>query len=516
LPNSTAVSPFENVSVGITILDNTSGVNISSLKYSYSINSGITWSSWVTLVDVENVTIISDTNGNTVEIVFNLTFPNGSGNRIRWRGYDLARNGPTESGIYTIIVDISKGSELPVVQLLTPENNSKVKTTPVEFTWHLVSEYTQGILFDIKLDTQNPPQKYLEQDHSDENLIINISLENYQTYYWTVIPKLNGMNGTCYSGIWQFTMDLPIPQVRLKSPTNNSNISSIKPTLVWAVRYTGPEKLKYHVYIDTSPEFTQDHIRISETHYMPEYDLEVGKTYYWLVEPWAGELKGESSEVWSFTITLEHSEIPTFKLMLRLEPAILEIMPGQTKFVQAFVTNLGNSNDTVKLSVNSSQAVIVSSSVYRHDTKELAPAGTGELMVMVTAPDDAKPAQDVLMIKVKSESAELYGLTAQDEERLIVNIISSSEPDSKTQTDNLVNWLWILIFLVIIIISIILIVLKRKKDEAEEEEGTEKDLEVAVVPIESKITPAQVPEPVNEASAGTIAAVEEDKEDIEE
>jgi hypothetical protein len=518
LPNSADISDHENVSVGITISDNTSGINISSIKYSYSINSGITWSSWMPLVDVNNVniTLNDEINGTEINVVFNQIFPNGTGNRICWRAYDVAGNGPTESGIYTIIVDIPEGPELPMVQLLTPDNNSKIKTTPVELTWHLVSNYIPGIVFDIKLDTQNPPQKYLIQDHSEASLIINKTLENYQTYYWTVIPKLNGMNGTCYSGIWQFTMDLPIPQVRLKSPTNNSNISSIKPTLVWAVRYTGPEKLKYHVYIDTSPKFKQDYIRISETHYMPEYDLEVGKTYYWKVESWAGELMGEVSEVWRFTIILEHSEMPTFKLMLRLEPAILEIMPGQTKFVQAFVTNLGNSNDTVRLSVNSSQAVIISGSVYRYDTKELAPGVTGELMVMVSVPDDAKPAQDVLMIIAISESAEQYGLTVQDEERLIVNIVLGSEPDQKTQTDNLVNWLWILIFLVIIIISIILIVLKRKKDEAEEEEGTEKDLEVAVVPIESKITPAQVPEPVNEASAGTIAAVEEDKEDIEE
>jgi hypothetical protein len=527
VPNSTAVSAFESVSVGITTLDNTSGVNLSSLKYSYSINSGITWSSWLTLVDVENVTIISDTNRNAVKVLFNQTFPNGTGNRIRWRGYDIAGNGPTESGIYAIIIDISKGPELPVVQLLTPENNSNIKSTPLELSWHLVTSYTfdPDIVFDIKLDTQDPPQKYLKQDHMDENLIINISLENYQTYYWTVIPKLNGENGTCFSGIWEFTMDLPIPQVRLKSPTNNSNISSIKPTFVWAVRYTGSEKLKYHVFIDTSPEFKQDYIRISETHYMPEYDLELGKTYYWQVVPWAGELQGESSEVWRFTVV--YSDIPSFKLMLRLEPAILEIMPGQTKFVQAFVTNLGNSNDTVRLSVNSSQVVIISSSIYRQDTKELAPGVTGELMVMVSAPDGAKPGQDVLMVTARSESAEKIGLTVQDEERLIVNIVLGSEPDQKTQTDNLVNWWWILIFLIIFIICIILIILKRKKEESGEGEEEGKTDDITELPEETpliattKITPSVQPELVSIVEPETqdtaaVPTVEEGEEENNE
>jgi hypothetical protein len=521
LPNSTAESAFENVSIGITIFDNTSGVNISSLKYSYSINSGITWSSWLTLVDVKNHSVISDTNGNTVKVSFNQTFPNGTGNRIRWRGYDIAGNGPAESEVYSIIVDLPKGLELPMVQLLTPENNSKIKSTPVKLTWHLVSSYNPDILFDIKLDTQNPPQKYLKQNHIDTSLNINSALINYQTYYWTVIPKLNGQNGTCYSGIWEFTMDLPIPQVRLKSPTNNSNISSIKPTFVWAVRYNGPEKLKYHFYIDTSPEFKQGHIQISETYYMPEYDLKLGKTYYWQVVPWAGELKGEASEVWRFTITLEYSDMPSFKLMLRLEPPILEIMPGQTKFVQAFVTNLGNSNDTVKLSVNSSQAVIISGSVYRQDTKELSHEGTGELMVMVSAPGDAKPGQDVLMIKITSKGAEQYGLTVQDEERLIVNIVSSSERDTKTEDDNFVKWLWTLIFLVIIIVSIILIVLKRKKDKSKEEgkkegDGIEEleDVGVLELPMEATIISTSEPDLVPGVEDETVTIAESEPRDV--
>jgi hypothetical protein len=528
VPNSTQASIHENVSVGITILDNTSGVNISSIKYSYSINSGTTWSSWMTMVDDKDkvVNISDDTNGFAVNVLFNQTFPNGTGNRIRWRAYDIAGNGPTESGIYTIIVDISKGPELPVVQLLSPENNSKIKSTPMELSWHLVSSYTPGIVFDIKLDTQDPPQKYLKQDQLDTSLIINSALKNYQTYYWTVIPKLNGMNGTCYSGIWEFTMDLPIPLVKLKSPTNNSNISSIKPTFVWAVRYTGPEKLKYHFYIDTSPDFKQDYTRISETHYMPEYDLELGKTYYWMVVPWAGELEGDASEVWRFTVV--YSDIPSFKLMLRLEPAILEIMPGQTKFVQAFVTNLGNLNDTVKLSVNSSQAVIISGSVYRHDTKELAAEVTGELMVMVSAPDDAKPGQDALMITASSESAEQYGLNVQDEERLIVNIVLGSEKEQKTQTDNLVNWLWILIFLIIIIISIILIILKRKKDESEKEKDDVELIDAEELPVDTilisteKTVPGGEPEtpiisqPVPQSTAVDSSVEEEEMEDKEE
>jgi hypothetical protein len=188
------------------------------------------------------------------------------------------------------------------------------------------------------------------------------------------------------------------------------------------------------------------------------------------------------------------------------------------------VTNLGNSNDTVKLSVNSSQAVVISCSVYRQDTKELAPEVIGEFMVMISAPDDAKPAQDVFMIIAESEVAGQYGLTAHDEERLIVNIVTSSEPDNKIQIDNLVNWLWILIFLIIIIVCIILIVLKRKKDKLKEEgkkegEGIEEieeseveDISTLELPMEATIisTPELAPGLKDE----TVTIAESEPQDV--
>ncbi len=507
IPPENCTSRTEDIQVGITIIDNTSGVNASMIKYSTSIDNGSTWGSWKSVVGYIS--------GQIVNLSLNLTFPNGTNNRIRWRAYDIAGNGPTMSEEYRILVDLPKEPEPPRTRLLAPSNNSKIDTKTLVLQWEPVEDQLPGIVFDIKLDKQFPPQDIIYQNYSNTSLTLD-TLENGETYYWTVLPRLGKLNGTCLSGVWKFTMEIPLPQIELKTPPNGSFISSTRPTLVWAVQYFGTEKLSYWVYLDTTPEFDSGFYQVTTKYYSPPENLEEGKTYYWQVVPWAGGLKGTASEVWSFTV--EFSNIPNFKLKLSLEPEVVNIMPGQIKFIRAVVTNLGDITDTIKISVNTSQALIISGSVYRQETKVLEPNEAGEFLIMVSAPDDSVGGQDALLVTANSIGAEQYDVIVRDDERLIVNIVFGSGLKNNAQTDNLINWLWILIFLIIIIICIILIILKRKKDESKviikkkkppEEILSETALIPPQTPFESQ--PPFEPEPTVEPVSVPVQKLEENQ-----
>jgi hypothetical protein len=151
IPEATRESPDEEVTVGITISDNSSGVNASTIKYSVSTNSGITWSTYKSAQGSQD--------GNIVNVKFNLTFPNGTGNRIRWYAFDIAGNGPTVSNEYIINVNKIIPPELPEVGLLYPRNASILAQTVIEFSWELMNLDLVGVTYDLIYDNISPPVK---------------------------------------------------------------------------------------------------------------------------------------------------------------------------------------------------------------------------------------------------------------------------------------------------------------------------------------------------------------------
>jgi hypothetical protein len=466
-PEDNSSYNLENVSVGITISDNTSGVNASLIKYSTSIDNGTTWSKWYSIDGYSN--------NISLNIKMNLSFSNITGNRIRWRAYDVAGNGPTYSEEYKIIVNPKEIKTIPKIKLLSPENNSMINSNKIILTWELITKLHTDILYDIKLDTQSPPEELLEENYSGMN--INISdLKNSKTYYWTVIPKVNNLTGKCISGIWSFIVEFDIPKVELKSPVNNSNITSILPTLVWAVKYSGFKTLSYHVYLDTSPDFLHGYYESSNTHFIPEFNLEQGETYYWKIVPWADDIKGIESPIWSFTV--EYSDQPMFNLKLILEPNELDLRPGEMKFVKAVVTNLGNLNDSIKLSINFTLESEVSGSIYGYDSKLLAPIEQEDFLVRFSTSKDAGKGKEIIYITAKSENAEDNGLVIEKKAQLIVNILGASGSDSGTMRDEWINWIWLMIILFVILLSILLLILLRKKRETEDNSKVHEEKEL--------------------------------------
>jgi hypothetical protein len=487
IPANEYESLEEEVTVGVTISDNTSGINASTIKYSTSTDAGNYWSTWKTVEGFQN--------GNNIDVKLNLTFPNGTGNRIRWRAYDITGNGPTYSDEYVINVNIPKPPIVPEIKLTAPGNNSIITTTSVELAWEVINNYHPNIEFDIKLGTTNPPQNFIEQDYTDTKLIVD-ELQNGETYYWTIIPRLNKINGTCLSGVWSFTVDIPLPRAILKTPVNNSEITSKLPTLVWSIDYGGTETVTYNVYFGTNKDPPLEFEKSTTIYYAINNALEDNTTYYWKIVPSVGEYEGFSSEIWSFSVKLKDETTPTFGIDLYLKTNPLEIKPGEVKFVSAIVTNLGEQKDNYTVQIGDINNSKLTAENYRQDTLEIESGKNKEFLIMVSIKDGSKPGFENISITAKSNLAEKYNLNVQDSQVLMINILEKDNQNGKEQGQPISIFYFsiLLLIIILIIISIIILIIVRKKSSKKESEVEEIQDIQPEAPPDSIFTPE--PEPV--------------------
>jgi hypothetical protein len=163
-PAAQVVSPERNVEFGITISDTTSGVNASSIEFAVSDDKGNSWGPWVPVTGFYDSL--------KVDAYINYTFSNGSDNRIKWRAFDIAGNGPVESPRYLINVNTWISKPKPNVFLLSPPKDIIINTTSVDTSYSI-----EG-------------------------------LEDGEIYYWRVLPRIGEQDGTCTSGIWWFKVEL--------------------------------------------------------------------------------------------------------------------------------------------------------------------------------------------------------------------------------------------------------------------------------------------------------------------
>jgi hypothetical protein len=494
------ISSTSEIKVGITISDHTSGVNASKIQYSISLNDGNNWDSWRT--------VDGYLNNKSVDVKLNLSFPNSTGNRIRWRAYDVAGNGPAYSDEYVINVNIPKPPIIPEIKLISPANNSKLTTTSVEVSWEIVENYHPKIVFDIKLDTTNPPQNVIEQDYTDTKLIVD-DLENGQTYYWTVIPRLNNINGTCLSNIWSFTVDIPLPRAILKTPANNSEISSTLPTLVWLLENDGSEEIAFDVYFGPSKDPPLKYEELSTTYFAIDTALQDNLTYYWKVVPWIGEHEGFGSEIWSFTVKLKYDKIPEFGIKLILNQNPLEIKPGEVKFVSAIVTNLGEQNDNFTLVIGDINNSKITAENYRQDTMEIGPGKNKEFLIMISVEENTKPGFENITITAKSKMAEQYYLEIQDKQILTINILEKDDQDGKErgQPISIFYFSILLIIVILIIISIILMILIRKKSLKKDNA----DIEIQDIIPETSPGSITIPKPETTIKPAPVSTQQQDE-----
>jgi hypothetical protein len=466
IPSVSKIHNTSKVEVGITISDEHSGVNASTIEYSVSYDNGTSWEPWSSVIGYEKEKIIN--------IKLNLTFPNGTGNRIRWCAADLAGNGPTESEVFPININnwIPNVISRPEIRLWSPPKGTNLETDSVNLSWILVNPELKNVKYELYFDMANPPMKKLEGNFDDTYLEID-NLSNGKTYYWTVIPKIGELNGTCISGIWSFTVDIPLPKVTLITPANNSVVTSIKPTFVWKVEYSGSEDLSYRVHLDTSPNLNYNQ-EVTTTYYMPQLGLVDNFTYYWRVVPYVVGLEGYGSEVWTFTVREIDIEKPKFEIDLALNPDELEIKPDQILFIEAIVTNLGDLTDNFTVFAETELGFYskLDVEIYRNTTLEISPGKSKIFLIMVSVKENSVPGLENVIITTESELDARYGLNVEDNELLIINII---EKDKDMDQEGVFSTyyfpiLLIIIILLILVIIILIIVRKRTLKEKEKEE----------------------------------------------
>jgi hypothetical protein len=451
-PSVNEESTTENVTVGITISDLTSGVNASRIKYTASYDAGKTWDYWRSVPSYKN--------GNEVNATLNLTFPNGTDNRIKWQAYDIAGNGPTESKAYVIKVNTWLQTFIPRVRLWSPHNSSVIPSTSVALHWRLENTL-MNVTYDLYFDTIEP-MELRESGITDTYWEID-DLISGETYYWTVIPRIDSEEGYCKSGTWEFTVDIsiPFPKVKLISPENGSIIRTTKPTFNWSLDYEGSENVTYNIYIDKSPDLLFHEV-CTETNHVPSITLEDNMTYYWKVEPFAGSVTGPVSETWSFTIKRDY--IPHFELQLEVEPVLVGLKPGNISSAKAMVRNLGELTDTVSLRIEIPSDSEVGAIVNEPNYIDILQDNTGIFVITLVAPGDITKSYVVLNVIATSETAKGYDQNVEVREKLTVKIIFPEEPsDDKSSS---VEYYWILylvIILIIIFVTIVLLISRKKK-----------------------------------------------------
>jgi hypothetical protein len=470
-------SPTEKVEIGITISDITSGVNASSIEYAISTDGGVEWSFWKRVPGLIN--------GPEVSVTLNLTFPNGSTNRIKWRASDIAGNGPKESKAYSVNVNTWLQTLIPRVKLWSPLNGSVVPSRSVKLTWLLENRNLFGVTYDLYFDTF-PPTKPNMTGLIEPNYKI-INLTDGQTYYWTVIPKISEDIGHCTSGFWSFKVDVNVqyPTVKLLRPENGSIVSSIRPTLAWSVKYDDTEKLSYDVYLDTVKEpvnFEQS----TNPYFLPSTLLQDNQTYYWKVVPKAGNVIGQESETWSFTVRKGY--IPHFELEIKLEPWVVGIGPAGMKSAKAYVTNKGELTDSISLSIDVPQELHMGGIVNEPSILDTTTGMIAIFNITVTTTKDIEPDEILLTVTATSGRAAEYGITYEEKELLKVIILETKKPEPDKESDNNLIWIILIIVIIIILAFIVLLIIIRKKKS--EEKLPIKDT-VTIKPIEPQ-TPESV------------------------
>ena len=114
------------------------------------------------------------------------------------------------------MVNITEEDFVPVVRLDSPENNSIINDTATELRWTPVSELAEFLTYDVYFGTGNAPPLLTGNITS-----INYSVEELKdetVYYWTIIPRLGDMEGTCIGGTYTFEVRkgfIPVHDVRL-------------------------------------------------------------------------------------------------------------------------------------------------------------------------------------------------------------------------------------------------------------------------------------------------------------
>jgi hypothetical protein len=348
------------VECGITIIDNLSGVNASSIEFSISTIGIWGYGSWQSARQ--------KVDGNIISCSVESLFSEGNQNYIRWRAKDVVGNEYNISDNYQIKLKLNHP---PESILHSPENFSIIYTLTPELTWSSFDpDNDENIFYDIYLSSDREhvltlnESALIKANHTDTRYEIEMPLNDRVTYYWTVVPHDKISSGVCTSGVWEFLLNrfMEIPIVTLSEPKNNIKLTTTTPELSWEVEYLTMESVAFDIFLSKS-QFQTDSIP-EEYLLLEDYELTTleiesplkeGDTYYWTVIPIVylnqGKIRGECrSNVWNFNIASPEEKI--YRLGLMVEDQILTTIQGNYTQTNVSITNMGNSADTIEVSID--------------------------------------------------------------------------------------------------------------------------------------------------------------------
>jgi hypothetical protein len=450
-PINTDVSPVQTVNLGITITDDTSGINASSMEYAISTDDKFNWQSWERMEGFEN--------GNIIIPSLNLTLPNGTLNWIKWRAMDIAGNGPVESEAYNIRINTWLR---PYVKLQSPYNNTILPTNTVELSWTVMNSDPPNVTYELYLSNTFPPIRINKSELADLDFTA-IDLIDGETYYWTVIPITEKSTGFCSSGIWSFTVD--IPEIALIAPVNGSNISSTAPTLMWAVNYSGLELITYDIFYwnDTSPEKRINDYFYNSYSFSKKISPDI---YYWKIIAKIGNKLEIESEKWSFNIRKEDLPKPIIDIELEIIPQQIEVKPNSQILIKAIVTNLGENIDIISLTSEVELNTSIEISIIGSNSVILDYKSSAVFDILISFPKEVDDDYIIVNFIAESNNAKEYNLDVKKNETLIVKIIDENHV---TKSDHIDWTIYIAITIIVILIIIFLLVFQRirSKDESQ-------------------------------------------------
>ena len=378
---------------------------------------------------------------------------------------------------YTVNINTWAQRFFPKVRLNSPENGSIFTNTSIELSWILETENIPNVVYDIKLDTSNPPEKIEKLNLTKTKLIIT-GLEDRKIYYWIVIPKNETNEGFCLSGIWSFSinMSVPVPSVSLVSPANDEIIDKLKPVLQWHLTYSGPELVTYEILIWSEGDFKFVIDDYTTTQYIPDH-LDDGVKYFWKVFPKAGNILGTESVIWSFTIQLSE-KIPKIGFNLTLTITSVELKPEEYKTIKVEVNNLGDIEDVYSLDLETPIGLGVVAIVDGNNSIKTNSEETAEFLIKILISKEARKGEIKIRVIANSIKAKEYKLNIQENATLTIKIIEDkNESINGKNTNNL--WIGIIV-LIIIVISLITIfsIFRERKTNGKEESPIVKSLTI--------------------------------------
>ncbi len=544
-PNATVVLNETNIEVGITVLDELSGVDAASIEYMISTDNRSTWSAWIAAPGTNDSTIIN--------VTVSRIFVNGTGNYIKWRASDVAGNGPWESDEYQIKIDTSIPeipNTAPEVSLVSPGDNDIIASEKPVLSWNCTDPDVDVIYYNVYLGTNESkvlgkaPSVLVSNSQQNTNFFPAAPLSDDTTYYWTVIPNDGTVDGLCISGVWTFRIVLPevIPAITLQKPLDHDVINEENVKLEWNVTYNGTDVITYDVYLD---KVVNPSILISEnlsSNSLSVEDLDDDTTYYWKVAVNVGDEKtAVVSEIHSFKIDL--SFVPIYGVNLTLEKNEISMEQGETVNLSITVANLGNTIDEFILSLVPGP---LGEDVILENEGDLILIGANKSFLgKITLRVGTHQAAGDYTVKISVKSSGDISGNTMVERTLVVKVINTSgdddtdddvdddtdddiedDTDDDTEIDDtdgrdttgeksfLEGSFFIILMVglfILIVVIVLMIIMRRKKKDISDDETTE--LQKTETPHE-ELPVMVVKEPITEDTHRELGGIEEETNQI--